>query len=179
MQFYENVTEVLGVAIAPRWGDAFVKVGPPNIPISYHQSEDPFIWQDKQTKHLHILAHDIIRLNAVQCGGSGWAGAHYFSADEGLTWASSPYYPHTTSNCSRGFGPGAYHVNVTWTDGSVTQYYRRERPELVFDREGRPTHFISGVELLPQNASHHTHKTGDGRRDQYSFTLVQRVDLSE
>merc|ERR1712216_442667 len=93
-------TEVLGVADAPHWGANFTKVGRANVPISYHQSEDPFIWQDKRTGHLHIIAHDIIRLNAVQCNGSGWAGAHYFSDDEGETWFSSPYYPQNTSRCS-------------------------------------------------------------------------------
>ena len=184
VDFYENVTEMIGIAVAPHWGGDFTKVGPPNVPISHHQAEDPFVWEDQKTGHVHIVAHDIIRLNAIQCNGSGWAGAHYFSADEGVTWSSSPFYPSKVSNCSdaEGFGPGAYHVNVTWTDGTATTYYRRERPEIVFDEKGRPAFFISGVELMPQNisssSSSSSSSVGNHLRDQYSFTVVQRVDLS-
>ena len=44
--------------------------------------------------------------------------------------------------------------------------------ELVFNDEGLPTHFISGVERFAQDP-------GKPDNDQFSFTLVQRVDLSD
>ena len=174
--FYDNVTELIGVARAAVWGAPFVKIGPPSVPISTHQAEDPFIFRDSRGT-IHILAHDIIRLNAVQCNNSGWAGAHFFSTDPAGahgSWHTPPHYPSVITNCSdsAGFGPGAYHVNVTWTDGTRTTFFRRERPELVFNAQGEPTHFISGVERFAQDP-------GKPDNDQFSYTLVQRVDLSD
>ena len=78
LNFYENVTEVLGLASAKNWGADFMKIGGPSKPISFHQAEDPFIWRDSESGHFHIIAHDIIRLNSVQCNGSGWAGKQIF-----------------------------------------------------------------------------------------------------
>jgi hypothetical protein len=46
----------------------------------------------------------------------------------------------------------------------VTNYHKRERPHIVFDTKGVPTHFVSGVVL----------GTGSGYNGA-SFTLVQEV----
>ena len=39
----------------------------------------------------------------------------------------------------------AYNTTVTTTDGVVTQFGRRERPKLIFNGAGQPTHLYNGV----------------------------------
>ena len=48
---------------------------------------------------------------------------------------------------------------------------RRERPTLLFNAKGQPTHFITGVERFAMDPA-------QPDNDQWSYTLVQRVDLS-
>ena len=63
-------------------------------------------------------------------------------------------------------GPDSYNTTVVYEGGTVVTFSRRERPELVLDSEGNPTHLITGV----------TEKTGGrGGQSDHSFTLVQPV----
>jgi len=70
---------------------------------------------------------------------------HAWSVD-GVTWTGSPY--------------AAFGSTVEYTDGSVQSFARRERPHLILDDEGHPTHLISGVQP-------------GGYLADYSYTLVQ------
>ena len=74
-----------------------------------------------------------------------WVGRHAWSAD-GVTWSYSPH--------------AAFGSTVHYTDGSSASFARRERPHLILDDQGNPTHLVSGIQ--PGGS------TGD-----YSFTMVQ------
>jgi hypothetical protein len=50
-------------------------------------------------------------------------GGHAYS-DDGKNW----FYPYISGS--------AYFENVTLTDGRELQFHRRERPHLVFDKDG-------------------------------------------
>lgn len=50
---------------------------------------------------------------------------------DGVSWTLSPV--------------NAFCRNVTLTNGTVAQFARRERPKLIFDSTGAPTHLISGA----------------------------------
>lgn len=64
-----------------------------------------------------------------------WSGGHSFSAD-GLVW--SPI-----TRC--------YNTTVFLQDGSNISFVSRERPKLVMDASGRPTHLSNAVQP-PQTA---------------------------
>lgn len=55
---------------------------------------------------------------------------HYFSAD-GLKWTTSPDAP--------------YGNLIQFADGSEMLVSTRERPKLIFDAGGNPTHLVNGV----------------------------------
>jgi hypothetical protein len=57
-----------------------------------------------------------------------------------------------------------YNTTVPFSDGTVVKYHKRERPHIVFDAAGVPTHFVSGVVL----------GSGAGYNGA-SFTLIQEV----
>lgn len=104
--------------------------------------EDSFMWRDPRG-NCHALFH-------------AWddIGGHAFSKDC-LRWT----YTHTR----------AYSTDAEVEGGQTVTYWRRERPRLIFDAEGNPTHLVNG-------ASYHggTTPTGD-----WSFTLVQGVRVGE
>lgn len=166
--FAGGVKEVLGLAIAQQWGAPWNKVGNARDGLFEHQAEDPFLFLDEHRRGIHMLAHDIVRLNAET--GDGWVGSHFFSPGmSGESWRVPPQYPDNTSHC-RGYGPGAYSTNVTWSDGTVMTFFRRERPELVMNRRGQPSHLVTGVQLFAQ-------APGKPGNNQLSFAIVQEVDL--
>ena len=49
-------------------------------------------------------------------------------------------------------------------------FFRRERPELVMNRRGQPSHLVTGVQLFAQ-------APGKPGNNQLSFAIVQEVDL--
>ena len=59
----------------------------------------------------------------------GWAGGHAFSAD-GLKWS-------TWNRC--------YNTSLPLTNGTTVEVNRRERPKLLFDPKGKPTHLYNGA----------------------------------
>ena len=91
---------------------------------------------------------------------SVWTGAHAFSPTGAYgSWKMSTRHAH---------GRGAYNTTVQFVDGTAEAFYRRERPELLFDGDtGEVTHLLSGVERA---------KTGPGPNTyQYSMSLLQPV----
>jgi hypothetical protein len=50
-------------------------------------------------------------------------------------------------------------------------FYRRERPELRTNEAGDPTFLITGIEYFADHP-------GEADNHQFSFTIVQEVDLS-
>ena len=59
---------------------------------------------------------------------------------------------------------------MTFTDGSTFTFFRRERPELRINADGDPTHLVTGIEYFADDE-------GKADNHQYSFTIVQEVDL--
>ena len=108
-----------------------------------HQS----LWVDRRG-NFHFLMHYIPDQQRV--------ARHAFARSYGGPWQIKPAsIPYNTTVL---FG-GASSSSVT--------YHKRERPHLVFDSEGTPTHFVTGV-VLPSG----------GQQKGYSgasFTLVQAV----
>lgn len=66
--------------------------------------------------------------------------------------------------------PACATANV-YTVGTSFTFFRRERPELRTNAAGDPTHLITGVEYPAD-------EPGKPTNHEYSFTLVQEVDLS-
>lgn len=92
-----------------------------------HGSEDPFVFEQDMpsgTRSLHMIWHQ------------GPHGYHAWSIDGGATWKSN-------ANA----GTHMFDLEVMFDDGSSATFKRRERPELLFDMHGRPSFFISGVQV--------------------------------
>jgi len=109
---------------APSWNGPYTlgpMIGDKDVPV-----EDPFLYQDTRGA-FHALFH-----GGKQGGGVVNAGYHWFSAD-GLTWNASSKTAYTTI--------------VNNIDGTTTRYNRRERPHMIFDHTGAPTHLYTGVWL--------------------------------
>ena len=64
----------------------------------------------------------------------GWAGGHAFSQD-GLAW----------SNWTR-----CYNTSASLVGGGKFEFHRRERPKLLFDKAGIPTHLFNGA-IAPES----------------------------
>jgi hypothetical protein len=99
---------------------------------------------------------------------TGEVGLHAFAkklSGDGNGWATAA---RLESNASE---PSAYSHRVEFDDGTAFSFYRRERPELRTNAEGDPTHLITGIEYFADNP-------GQPNNHQYSFTIVQEVDLS-
>ena len=99
---------------------------------------------------------------------TGQVGLHAYAAalnGDGSGWATAP---RLAGNAS---APSAYSNRVEFTDGTAFSFFRRERPELRTNAAGDPTHLITGIEYFADHP---------GRPDnhQFSFTIVQEVDLS-
>lgn len=129
---------------ADHWNSTYALVpeswGP--APVFDFGMEDSFMWQDPQG-NFHALFH-------------AWddIGGHAYSED-GFHWTYAP--------------TKAYSTKVTIESGEVIDYGRRERPRLIFDKKGNPTHIVNGACGLPGPFN-----VGVCIGD-WSFTLVQGI----
>ena len=101
--------------------------------------------------------------------GTGEVGLHAFAEElrsDGSGWATAKRLKGNASE------PSAYSHRVEFDDGTSFGFFRRERPELRTNVEGDPTHLITGIEYFADNP-------GKPTSHQYSFTIVQEVDLSD
>lgn len=76
----------------------------------------------------HVVCEDNV---GHVTGHSRW-GAHLVSGDGVKDWRRAPV-------------PVVYDHDIRWSDGTVLTATRRERPWLLFDRQGRPTHLFTAV----------------------------------
>ncbi|KAF2635381.1 hypothetical protein P280DRAFT_194500 [Massarina eburnea CBS 473.64] len=113
-------------------------------------TEDPFLWQDKRG-NWHLLVHWMIDIseNGVKYPR---VGAHLFSREVDGNWT---FVEHE-----------AFNTSVEFTDGSRTDYYRRERPKLFFSGDGEvtPLYLVSGVQEFNASGASYTlvQPVGDG-----------------
>lgn len=91
--------------------------------------EDPFLWQDVN-HHWHALSHTYTHQPggpSVQNSISG----HLFARSVEGPWTVSPIEP--------------YDSHLAYADGTEETFSTMERPKLMFDSEGNPTHITNGV----------------------------------
>lgn len=89
--------------------------------------EDPFLFQDERG-HWHILSHTYTEQGA---GPLNSISGHLFARDVHGPWTVSPVEPYSNI--------------VRYTDGTEQTFSTVERPKLVFNERGVPTHLINGV----------------------------------
>lgn len=119
--------------------------------------EDPFLYVDARG-NWHLLFHVYTLDVPATCVNSTVSG-HWFSPD-GLSWTASPTAP---------FGN-----NVAFTDGSAMTVATRERPKLLFNSAGEPTHLVNGV----TGGASHCAPTPcvNCKYNYWDFTLVQPLN---
>lgn len=98
----------------------------PGVPGSY---EDPVLYVDPRG-NWHIIWHVYTTSPVPPTCVNSTVSGHWFSPD-GLQWyaASTPPFPNT----------------IPLTDGTTTLVSTRERPKILFDAAGDPTHLYNGV----------------------------------
>lgn len=98
-------------------------------------NEDPFLFRDRRGGW-HSLFHNLGRNGGFGCNNKTWqgcdVGGHAFSRD-GVAWTLSNTVPFTT--------------NITWQGGAKATLNRRERPQLVMDKDGvTPLALVCGAQ---------------------------------
>ena len=115
----------IGVARAPRFDGAYTVVNDDILPGVI--AEDPFLWKDGRTGKYRMLLEDG---RGTLTGGVKF-GALLESGD------GSDWKPEDPVLC--------YDHTLRYDDGTVIRAERRERPQLLFDADGSPTHLYTGV----------------------------------
>eukprot|EP01063_Lacrimia_lanifica_P031955 TRINITY_DN537_c0_g2_i1.p1 TRINITY_DN537_c0_g2~~TRINITY_DN537_c0_g2_i1.p1 ORF type:complete len:386 (+),score=102.07 TRINITY_DN537_c0_g2_i1:43-1200(+) len=135
MIFRGNGDRGVGIATAKTWrgpwtlGNNGASIFPPG---EVEGLEDGYIWSDPDRDGCHMVLH--------QHGPLANVGAHAFTTDRTCTkgWTlSQPRPSHAYSN------------EVRWASGNTTNFFRRERPQLIFDQAGYPTHLFNAVQVDP------------------------------
>ena len=118
---WSNASSYADTGQAPDWND----------PTGQWEGEDPSMWIDAKGRY-HIVSHNGDRgKGGTAAQPAGDCGRHFFSAtgDAG-TWLAAPLPKEELGGC-------AYpRANVTFADGSVRTFYRRERPHIVLGSDG-------------------------------------------
>eukprot|EP00756_Hemistasia_phaeocysticola_P059564 Hpha_TRINITY_DN3636_c0_g1::TRINITY_DN3636_c0_g1_i1::g.939::m.939 len=133
MVYRGNSDRGVGVATAPHWRGPWTKANnktsifPPDVVVGL---EDAYIWRNPTRPGCQMVLHQ------EEQGGAN-VGAHAYTLDATCTtgWVLSQPRPSH-----------AYSLNVTWASGEFTTMVRRERPQMIFDEEGYPTHLFSAVQ---------------------------------
>ena len=116
------------------------------------QGEDPSLWLDDRPGVVHMLRH-----TARNVSGQNNDGLHFFSEDGGLSWNAFEKEL-------------AYSCWMNYTDGSSECMIMRERPHLIFDRDGKTPVALSTAAMRGPY-------TEARRANLRSFTLVQQVGV--
>eukprot|EP01084_Bolivina_argentea_P004745 8984_1 len=144
---FNTNTEHIGIAVSKNdYKGPYVNIA--NLSVT---AEDPYFWQNKIDGSFHMIFH---AMSSAQ-HHSQWPSSHAFTMD---------LYNWSVSESWNNFGVGCYSTNVTWSDESVTTFYRRERPEILFDKNGNPQYFYSAVQQFA-NDSHFG----------YSYSVLQDI----
>lgn len=106
-------------------------------PIFQNPAEDPFVWRDARG-NFHMLLHSLEKGGGF--GDGPKVGRHAFSRAVDGPWA----FNNATL---------AYNTLVKYDDGSEVNFYRRERPQLIFSYHHslNPLYMTTGVQ--EQNSS--------------------------
>lgn len=158
MLFGKCDANYITVATAPSWRG----------PYTYHDNtafdracEDPVVWRTPRGS-FQLLCHEMGHGNNDTVGRMAWS-------ENGLDWTLSPI--------------GAYTLFTNYSDGSSEYFCRRERPKLLLDDAGNPTHLFTGVlatkETCDAGGGYDDPKSCPGHNDdgscgcQFSWTFSQ------
>jgi hypothetical protein len=128
----------IGVAVAPNFTGPYIRAH--DHPIFPDNTEDPYVWRDKRG-NFHMLVH------SLEAGGGFGHGPKVGRHAYARNWNGEWIYNNDTL---------AYSTYVTFTDGTATNYSRRERPQLFFSEDGDLTPFFmtNGVQEVHSSQSY-------------------------
>lgn len=117
----------LGIAKADNIGDKFERVS--DEPVFHFDEkrfcEDPFVWWNGQ--RYEVIMKDL----TGNITGEWHAGVHGYS-DDGINWKIAD-------------PPKAYSRTVLWSNGDTTIQGSFERPQLLINEKGEPTHLFAAT----------------------------------
>lgn len=90
--------------------------------------EDPFFWYDEKRKKFCLIAKDDCKNGSTGITGE-WGNGFYAESDDCIHFEIAE-------------NPLVYTRNLYWQDGSKTKQGNLERPSLLFDENGVPTHIF-------------------------------------
>ena len=130
--------EMLNLALAKHYSGPYHRLH--EQPVISQNSEDPFLWRDKRG-HFHMLMH------SLEAGGG---------FGDGPKVGRHAYARRLDGHWTFGNRTLAFNTSVQWTDGTSTDFYRRERPQLVFSDDGQmtPLYLSNGVQEVNQSSSY-------------------------
>lgn len=101
--------------------------------------EDPFFWYDDAKKKFCLVTKDDCKNGSTGITGE-WGGGFYAESPNGMNFEIPE-------------NPTVYTRDVTWEDGRMTKQGNLERPSILFDENGKPTHLFcaSGDGSNPYN----------------------------
>ena len=121
----------LGIAVADKPDGEFTRLS--EHPILDFQDEDkhiedPFIWYDEKKKKFCLITKDDVKNGSFGVTGE-WGAGYYAESDDCMDFEI-------------GDDPKVYSRKVTWADGSESVQCNLERPSLLFNEQGEPTHIF-------------------------------------
>ena len=121
----------LGIAVADKPDGEFKRLM--ENPILDFQNEDmhiedPFLWYDEKKKKFCLIAKDDVKNGAYGITGE-WGNGFYAESDDCIDFKI-------------GDDPLVYSRKVTWSDGRVNVQGNMERPSVLFNEQGEPTHIF-------------------------------------
>ena len=90
--------------------------------------EDPYIWYDEHRKKFCLIAKDDCKNGSSGITGE-WGGGFYAESNDCIHFEIAE-------------NPKVYSRTVTWKDGHTSVQGNLERPYLLFDESGKPTHLF-------------------------------------
>ena len=101
--------------------------------------EDPFIWYDDKKEKFCLVAKDDVKNGAYGITGE-WGSGFYAESDDCKEFII-------------GDNPKVYSRMLEWADGKITKQGNLDRPSVLFDENGKPTHIFcaSGDGGVPYN----------------------------
>ena len=121
----------LGIAVADKPDGEFRRLSDQPI-LNFDDEdlhiEDPFLWYDAKRQKFCLITKDDCKNGSTGITG-GWGNGFYAESDDCMDFEIPS-------------DPTVYTRTVTWEDGRTTLQGNLERPSLLFDENGKPTHLF-------------------------------------
>lgn len=121
----------LGIAVADKPDGEFTRLTDDPI-LNFEDPdwhiEDPFLWYDAERKKFCLIAKDDSKNGSEGITGE-WGSGFYAESDDCIHFEVAE-------------NPKVYSRQVQWQDGTVTTQGNLERPTILFDKDGTPTHLF-------------------------------------